>query len=231
MVQRTFIVSLMLALLAFAVAAGAFTEARQSAQAPAKVAQAPAKTAPAPQGPRPEQFKYPPLDFKIPKAADFRHDAVERARGLHRRGPRHPMVQRVSHGQDRAFPRAQGQARRRYLHLVHHALGRQHHHERGSDHRADGFPRREPRRRRRRRPRPWHQPGRRPGWWWWRRGCQKPLHPHAPPRRGPQDLDGCNHGPRVSGGQAETREGIGHPADPQPQPQRQSRSPAGCTRS
>jgi len=73
MVKRTFTVSLMLALLAFAVAAGAFTEARQGAQAPAKAAQAPAKTAPVPQGPRPEQFKYPPLNFKIPKAADFRH--------------------------------------------------------------------------------------------------------------------------------------------------------------
>ena len=73
MFKRTFTLSLMLALLAFAVAAGAFTQAQQSAQAPTKAAQAPAKTAPAPQGPRPEQFKYPPLNFKIPKAADFRH--------------------------------------------------------------------------------------------------------------------------------------------------------------
>jgi zinc protease len=73
MFKRYFTFSLMLALLAFAVAAGAFTQAQQSAQAPTKAAQAPAKTAPAPQGPRPEQFKYPPLNFKIPKAADFRH--------------------------------------------------------------------------------------------------------------------------------------------------------------
>jgi len=67
MLKRTIALSLALALLAFAVVVGAL------AQAPAKSAQAPAKSAQAPQGPRPEQFKYPPLNFKIPKAADFRH--------------------------------------------------------------------------------------------------------------------------------------------------------------
>ena len=55
-----------------------------------------AKTAPqataAAKGPRPEQFKYPPLDFKPPKAAEFRADALERARRLHRRGPRDSLV-------------------------------------------------------------------------------------------------------------------------------------------
>jgi len=67
MLKRTIALSLALALLVFAVVVGAL------AQAPAKSAQAPAKSAQAPQGPRPEQFKYPPLNFKIPKAADFRH--------------------------------------------------------------------------------------------------------------------------------------------------------------
>src|SRR4030042_647527 len=72
MLKQTFTISLILALLAFAVAAGAVTEARQSAQAPAKAAQAPAKAAQSSQGPRPELFKYPPLNFKIPKASEFR---------------------------------------------------------------------------------------------------------------------------------------------------------------
>jgi predicted Zn-dependent peptidase len=57
--------SLPLALLALAVVAAAITQAPQKAPAPAKAVQAP-------KGPRPEQFKYPPLNFKIPKAADFR---------------------------------------------------------------------------------------------------------------------------------------------------------------
>ena len=65
MLNRYLVLSLMVALLALAVAAAAITQAPQSAQAPAKAAQAP-------KGPRPEQFKYPPLNFKIPKAADFR---------------------------------------------------------------------------------------------------------------------------------------------------------------
>ncbi|MBP1597787.1 MAG: hypothetical protein H6Q05_3164 [Acidobacteria bacterium] len=72
MFKQTFTISLILALLAFAVAAGAVTEARQNAQTPAKAAQAPAKAAQVPQGPRPEQFKYPPLNFRIPKASEFR---------------------------------------------------------------------------------------------------------------------------------------------------------------
>jgi zinc protease len=74
MFQRTITLLLMLILLVFAVAAVAFTQAPQSAQAPPKAAPAPAKTAPAPQaGPRPERFKYPPINFKIPKASEFRH--------------------------------------------------------------------------------------------------------------------------------------------------------------
>jgi len=71
MLKRYFSLSLILALLAFAVAAGAFTQAGQTGQAPAKAAQAPAK--PTPKGPRPESLTYPPLNYKIPKAADFRH--------------------------------------------------------------------------------------------------------------------------------------------------------------
>jgi predicted Zn-dependent peptidase len=57
--------SLMLALLSLAAVAAAITQVPQKTQAPAKAVQAP-------KGPRPEQFKYPPLNFKIPKAADFR---------------------------------------------------------------------------------------------------------------------------------------------------------------
>jgi zinc protease len=49
---RDFADRLFLGLLALVLAAGAFAQA--------------------PVGPRPEQFKYPPLDFKIPKPADFR---------------------------------------------------------------------------------------------------------------------------------------------------------------
>ncbi|MBZ5498586.1 MAG: insulinase family protein [Acidobacteriia bacterium] len=72
MFKRYFTLLLMLAVLAFAVAAGAITQAQQNAQAPTKAAQAPTKAAQTPKGPRPEQFTYPPLNFKIPKAADFR---------------------------------------------------------------------------------------------------------------------------------------------------------------
>jgi predicted Zn-dependent peptidase len=72
--KRQFISSLIPALLAIAVAAVAVAQAPQSAQTPAKAvqAQAPAKAAQAPKGPRPENLKYPPLDFKPPKAADYR---------------------------------------------------------------------------------------------------------------------------------------------------------------
>jgi zinc protease len=78
MFKRYFTLSLILALLAFAVAAGAITQARQNAQTPAIAAQTPPKTAApaqstqAPKGPRPEQFTYPPLNFRIPKASEFR---------------------------------------------------------------------------------------------------------------------------------------------------------------
>lgn len=65
MFNRYRMLSLPLALLALAVVAAAITQAPQKAPAPAKAVQAP-------KGPRPEQFKYPPLNFKIPKAADFR---------------------------------------------------------------------------------------------------------------------------------------------------------------
>ncbi len=71
MFKRYITLSLMLALLAFAVTAGGIAQARQNAQAPAKPG-IPAVKAQAPKGPRPDQFKYPPLNFKIPKASDFR---------------------------------------------------------------------------------------------------------------------------------------------------------------
>ncbi len=77
--KRQFLTSLIPALLAIAVAAVAVAQAPQKAQAPAKpaqaqagTAQAPAKSAETPKGPRPDQFKYPPLNFKIPKPSEFR---------------------------------------------------------------------------------------------------------------------------------------------------------------
>ncbi len=56
------------------VAAAAFTLHAQAVKTQAPAAKA-VQAAPAPvaqQGPRPEQFKFPPLDFKPPKAAEFR---------------------------------------------------------------------------------------------------------------------------------------------------------------
>ena len=70
--KRTFISSLIPALLAFAVAAAAIAQAPQTVQAPAKGVQVPAKSAQTPKGPRPENLVYPPLSFKPPKPADYR---------------------------------------------------------------------------------------------------------------------------------------------------------------
>ncbi len=54
------------ALLVLAVAFAAGPQGTRSGQAPAPGG------AQAPKGPRPEQFKYPPLNFKVPKPADYR---------------------------------------------------------------------------------------------------------------------------------------------------------------
>jgi len=72
MYRRYSALSLIPALLVLAVAFAAGPQATKSDQAPAKSIQAPAKGTQAPKGPRPDQFKYPPLNFKIPKPADFR---------------------------------------------------------------------------------------------------------------------------------------------------------------
>jgi predicted Zn-dependent peptidase len=67
-----------LLVLALAIAASAWPQTvgtqapTKAAQAPTKAAQSPAQSAQAPKGPRPEQFKYPPLEFKVPKPADYR---------------------------------------------------------------------------------------------------------------------------------------------------------------
>jgi predicted Zn-dependent peptidase len=64
--------SLIPALLVLAVAFAASPRATKSGQAPAKSVHGPARGTQAPKGPHPEQFKYPPLNFKVPKPADFR---------------------------------------------------------------------------------------------------------------------------------------------------------------
>jgi zinc protease len=64
--------SLIPALLVLAVAFAASPRATKSDQAPAKSVHGPARGTQAPKGPHPEQFKYPPLNFKVPKPADFR---------------------------------------------------------------------------------------------------------------------------------------------------------------
>ena len=58
MFKRTFAKGWILALFVFAAATAPLAQAGQRGQVPT--------------GPRPEQFTYPPLDFKIPKASDFR---------------------------------------------------------------------------------------------------------------------------------------------------------------
>jgi len=72
MYRRYLALSLIPALLVLAVAFAASPQATKSDQAPGKSIQAPAKGMQAPKGPRPDQFIYPPLNFKIPKPADFR---------------------------------------------------------------------------------------------------------------------------------------------------------------
>ncbi len=78
MTRRTSALLLIPALLVLAVAFAAGLQATKSDQAPAKGVQPPTKGAQAPagvqipKGPRPEQFKFPPLNFKVPKPADYR---------------------------------------------------------------------------------------------------------------------------------------------------------------
>ena len=72
MLRRIYTSSLIPALLVLAVVTAAIAQAPQGAQTPAKGVQTPAKTAVVPQGPRPERLKYQPLNFKPPKAADYR---------------------------------------------------------------------------------------------------------------------------------------------------------------
>lgn len=80
MFKRQFISLLIPALLALIVAGAAIAQAPKSPQAPVKNAQTPAKAAAqvpaqnvqAPKGARPENIKFPPLDFKPPKPADYR---------------------------------------------------------------------------------------------------------------------------------------------------------------
>jgi len=71
--KRLFASSLIPALLVIAVAAAAIAQApTKTGQASTKGVQAPAARAQSSQGPRPELLKYPPLNFKPPKAADYR---------------------------------------------------------------------------------------------------------------------------------------------------------------
>jgi zinc protease len=78
MYRRYFALWLIPALLAFAVAFAAGSQATKNDKTPGKNVQAPVKGsqdpagAQAPKGPRPNQFKYPPLNFKIPKPSDYR---------------------------------------------------------------------------------------------------------------------------------------------------------------
>ncbi len=76
--RRSLVLSLIPALLLLAAALGAMPQSSKSGPAPAKKEAAAAKApqAPAanqaPKGPRPDQFKYPPLNFKVPRPADYR---------------------------------------------------------------------------------------------------------------------------------------------------------------
>ncbi len=71
MKRRTSALFIVPALLALAMTTAARPQAAKSGQAPAKSFQAKAG-AQAPKGPRPEQFKFPPLNFKVPRPADYR---------------------------------------------------------------------------------------------------------------------------------------------------------------
>lgn len=71
MKRRNFMVMLIPALLMLALVFAA-AQTPQSAQVPAKGTQTPTKGTPAVKGPRPDQLTYKPLDFKVPKASDYR---------------------------------------------------------------------------------------------------------------------------------------------------------------
>ncbi len=71
MTRKTIALLLIPILCVFASAFAAGTQAAGSTQAPAKKSQPPA-SAQVLRGPRPDQFKYPPLNFKVPKPSDYR---------------------------------------------------------------------------------------------------------------------------------------------------------------
>lgn len=71
MFRRYWALLLIPALLMLAAAFAASPQAPKTEQTPTRGAKPPA-SAQTPPGPRPNQFKYPPLDFKIPKPADYR---------------------------------------------------------------------------------------------------------------------------------------------------------------
>jgi zinc protease len=72
MLRRFFNSSLIPVLLVLAVAAAAAAQATETNMALTNGAQAGVQGAQTPQGPRPEQFTFPPLNFKVPKPAEFR---------------------------------------------------------------------------------------------------------------------------------------------------------------
>ncbi len=71
MIRRASILLQIPALLVLAAAFAAGPQETKKSQAPAKGTQVP-PVVQTPKGPRPEQFKYPPLNFKVPKPAEFR---------------------------------------------------------------------------------------------------------------------------------------------------------------
>ena len=76
------------------VAAGASAQGGQAAAAkPAAPGRPETGAGPTAKGPRPEQFTFQPLTFTPPKPADYRVDALERPRRLHRaRTTRFPWI-------------------------------------------------------------------------------------------------------------------------------------------
>ena len=71
MIRRSSALLQIPALLVLVAAFAAGPQGTKTGQAPAKGAQVPS-AAQTPKGPRPEQFKFPPLNFKVPKPAEFR---------------------------------------------------------------------------------------------------------------------------------------------------------------
>jgi len=72
MLRRFFNSSLIPVLLVLAVATATAAQATETNMAATNGAQAGVQGAQTPQGPRPEQFTFPPLNFKVPKPAEFR---------------------------------------------------------------------------------------------------------------------------------------------------------------